>query len=84
MIIRHVTKEDLNQIVGIEQECFLEEEAASKEVLIERLLTINDSFFVAEHERKILGYVNGPVINTKFITDDLFEKIPFLVVIKVF
>ncbi|MHC5228378.1 GNAT family N-acetyltransferase [Enterococcus sp. LJL99] len=75
MIIRHAVEEDLNQIIKIEQECFLEEEAASKDAFIERLSIISDSFFVAEEDGKILGYINGPVIDAEFITDDLFETI---------
>ena len=75
MIIRHANEEDLNQLVEIEKECFLVEEAASKEAFINRLSLISDSFFVAEQGEQILGYVNGPVIDAKFITDDLFETI---------
>ena len=36
---------------------------------------ISDSFFVAEEDGKPVGLVNGPVIETAYITDDLFSEI---------
>lgn len=73
--IRHVKMEDLPELVVIEQLCFLPDEAATKEAFEKRILMIPDSFFVAENDGIIVGLVNGPVINTPFITDDLFKEI---------
>ncbi|MDR7000127.1 N-acetyltransferase [Neobacillus niacini] len=73
--IRNVKKQDLSDIVIIEQLCFPPEEAAKKEAFEKRIEVIPDSFFVAEENGVIIGFVNGPVIETPFITDDLFKEI---------
>jgi ribosomal protein S18 acetylase RimI-like enzyme len=73
--IRNVMMKDLPDLVIIEQICFPIEEAATEEAFKQRIQKIPDSFFVAEENGVIVGLVNGPVIQTKFITDDLFEEI---------
>ena len=73
--IRNVKMEDLPQLVGIENLCFTKEEAATKEAFRQRIQLIPDSFFVAEEEGGLVGLVNGPVIESAFITDDLFSDI---------
>jgi len=73
--MRNVQASDLEQLLHIENEGFTVEEAATKEAFIERIQLIADSFIVAEKEGKILGYINGPVINQPYITDDLFTEI---------
>lgn len=73
LIIRNVKMEDLPEIAIIESLCFLEEEAATIETFAKRIQFIPDSFFVAEMEGVIVGFVNGPVIETPYITDDLFR-----------
>ncbi|MGZ0049545.1 GNAT family N-acetyltransferase [Brevibacillus gelatini] len=71
--IRNVKMEDLPQLVTIEQLCFSEEEAATEAAFTKRIQMIPDSFFVAEENGEIVGFVNGPVIETAYITDDLFR-----------
>lgn len=73
--IRNVKVEDLSDLVMIEQLCFLKEEAAPKETFEKRIQFISDSFFVAEEEDKLIGFINGPVIEGKYITDDLFSEV---------
>lgn len=73
--IRNVKMDDLPEIVIIEHLCFPKEEAATKEAFEKRIRNIPDSFFVAEKDGVIVGFVNGPVIETPFITDDLFKEI---------
>ena len=73
--IRNVKEQDLSDIVIIEQLCFPQEEAATKEAFEMRIKVIPDSFFVAEENGVIIGFVNGPVIKTPFITDDLFKEL---------
>ncbi|MFF0826039.1 GNAT family N-acetyltransferase [Brevibacillus sp. NPDC003359] len=73
--IRNAKIEDLPQLVAIEQLCFSKEEAATKEAIEKRIELIPDSFYVAEEDGEIAGFVNGPVIETAFITDDLFSDI---------
>ncbi|WP_045516726.1 GNAT family N-acetyltransferase [Neobacillus niacini] len=75
IIIRNVTIKDLSDLVIIEHLCFPTEEAATEEAFKQRIRLIPDSFFVAEEGGVIVGLVNGPVIETEFITDDLFEEI---------
>ena len=70
--IRNVKKEDLADLVVLEHRCFLNDEAASDEAFKKRIETISDSFFVAEENGVIVGLINGPVIKTAYITDDLF------------
>jgi ribosomal protein S18 acetylase RimI-like enzyme len=73
--VRNVQPKDLDQILIIEQESFIEAEAATKEVFINRLNLIPDTFLVAEIEGDIAGFINGPVIQQPYITDDLFKRI---------
>ncbi|WP_059173364.1 GNAT family N-acetyltransferase [Bacillus sp. FJAT-27445] len=72
---RNVQSADLEQLLHIENEGFSKEEAATKDAFVERIQLIPDTFIVAEKEGEILGYINGPIINQSYITDDLFEKI---------
>ena len=73
--IRRVKKEDLRALVVIENRCFLKEEAATEDAFKKRIETIPDSFFIAEVDGVIVGLINGPVIETAYITDDLFTDI---------
>ena len=73
--LRNVQTSDLEQLILIENEGFLIDEAATKEAFIERIQLIPDTFIVAEKEGEIIGYINGPIIDQPYITDDLFEKI---------
>ena len=73
--LRKVQLSDLEQLILIENEGFSIEEAATKEAFIERIQLIPDTFIVAEKEDAILGYINGPIIDQPYITDDLFDKI---------
>ncbi|KAB2328770.1 GNAT family N-acetyltransferase [Cytobacillus depressus] len=73
--LRIVQPTDLEQLLFIENEGFSIEEAATKEALMERIKLIADTFIVAEKEGEILGYINGPIINQPYITDNLFKEI---------
>jgi ribosomal protein S18 acetylase RimI-like enzyme len=73
--LRSVQASDLEQLILIENEGFSIEEAATKEAFIERIQLIPDTFIVAEKEGEIIGYINGPIIDQPYITDDLFDKI---------
>ncbi|MDM5340981.1 GNAT family N-acetyltransferase [Fictibacillus enclensis] len=73
--LRKVHPADLEQLLVIENEGFSREEAATKEALVERIQRIADTFIVAETDEKILGFINGPVINQPYITDGLFKEI---------
>lgn len=73
--IRNAKMADLPELVTIEHLCFSEEEAATKAAFEQRIHLISDSFFLAEVDGVIAGLVNGPVIDSAFITDDLFQNI---------
>ena len=73
--VRNVQPEDLDQILEIEKESFIEAEAATKDVFIDRINIIPDTFLVAELKGDIAGFINGPVIQQPYITDDLFKRI---------
>lgn len=73
--LRIVQATDLDQLLLIENEGFPIEEAATKEAFVERIQLIPDTFIVAEKGGEIQGFINGPIINQPYITDDLFEKI---------
>ncbi|MGT2718511.1 GNAT family N-acetyltransferase [Streptococcus oricebi] len=75
MKIRFASPRDLEEIILIEQENFSVEEAASPQAMKERLEKIADTFLVAEFSDQIVGYIVGPVIEARHLTDDLFEEV---------
>ncbi len=75
MQLRKVTEEDLFSLIKLENEGFTPDEAAMPKTLKQRINKIPDTFIIAEKEGRIIGYINGPVLNQRYITDDLFEEI---------
>ena len=75
--IRQANLSDLDTITQIEATCFPSAEAASKEQLKKRLETFTQSFFVAEKEGQIVGFINGAVVDEKVISDAMFEETTF-------
>lgn len=73
LIIRQVKSDDLLAVTEVERACFPEAEAAPKEVLEERISIFPDCFFVAEIDKKIVGFINGSVTNDSVIHDELFS-----------
>lgn len=71
--IRPVTMEDLDTVTDIESKCFPEAEAAPRNSFEERIRTFPESFFLAETNGVIIGFVNGCVTNERTIRDDLFH-----------
>ena len=71
--IRTAVSEDLDQVTAIEAVCFPKAEAANRASFAHRLATFPDSFFVAVHDGKIIGFVNGCVTNEKTIRDEMYE-----------
>lgn len=74
LVIRNAKPEELDRLFEIESKCFPINEAATKEAMEERIEIINDTFLVAELDGEAVGLINGPVVNTRYISDDLFEK----------
>lgn len=71
----HPVATDLSRIMQIENAGFTPEEAASETAMRERIALINDSFIVArDSENQVIGYVVGPIVNARYIHDDLFTQ----------
>lgn len=75
MRIRHARMEDWSEVVRIEQANFSSAEAASPQAMKERLSTISDTFLIAETDGKVAGYIEGPVVSKRYLTDDLFHHV---------
>lgn len=74
-MIRHVRKTDLAVIHEIETSNFSPEEAATYAAMTERIDKIPDTFLVAESNGQIAGYIEGPAITARHLTDALFETV---------
>jgi len=72
MNIRRATMKDLEDIVAIELENFSPEEAIDKTVLAKHIETFHNSFIVAEKDGQLLGYLEGPVTQTRHVEDRSF------------
>lgn len=72
--IRNVRPDDLDRVAEIEAACFPLAEAAPREVFKERIAAFSDSFFVAEVDGKLIGFINGCATNSEFIYDELFQN----------
>ncbi len=76
MVLRKVIMQDLDQIIALENIGFSPEEAATPEALKLRIEQIQETFIVAEKNGEVIGYINGPVIKERYISDDLFKNVP--------
>lgn len=74
-VIRKVRPEDVDGVAYVEAVCFPAAEAADWEALDKRIQTFPDSFFVAEEEGKIIGFINGAVTDSRVIRDEMFEDV---------
>lgn len=75
MIIRNVSQGDWEAICRIELENFTAEEASSKEYLQDLVNKCPDTFLVAEIEGELAGYVVGPALSQRYLTDNLFHEV---------
>ena len=73
--IRQADLGDWEEIFAIEQLNFTAAEAASSEVLKERIEQIPDTFLLAELHGQLAGYIVGPAVQARYLTDDLFSKV---------
>lgn len=72
--IREVTIKDLDEVTKVEEKCFPKAEAATKKSLEDRINTFKESFFIAELDNEVIGFINGAVINETVISDELYEN----------
>ena len=75
--IRQASLEDMEDVVKIEEISFPKAEAATRESIEERLKAFTESFFVAEQDGKIVGFINGSVIEGEIIRDEFYSDISF-------
>ena len=72
--IRQADLSDWEEILAIEQLNFPAAEAASAEVLKERIECLSDTFLLAELHGQLAGYIVGTAIQNQYLTDGLFSK----------
>jgi ribosomal protein S18 acetylase RimI-like enzyme len=75
--IRQATINDLDTVTSIEEICFPKAEAATRESFEARLKAFDESFLVAELDGKMVGFINGSVINEKVILDEFYSDTSF-------
>ena len=73
--IRQADLSDWEEILAIEQLNFPAAETVSSEVLKERIERISDTFLQAELHGQLAGYIVGPAVQARYLTDDLFSKV---------
>ena len=71
--IRGVSLDDLDAVTEVEARCFPAAEAASKASFKQRIKSFPESFFVAEINGEIIGFINGCIINEITICDELYS-----------
>ena len=70
--IRQVRMSDLDAVTEVETICFPAAEAAGREALAERIAAFPESFLVGIRDGKIIGFINGAVINERLIRDEMY------------
>ncbi len=73
VLIRQVTPDDLDAVARVESVCFPEAEAAARDSFSQRIAAFPESFFVAEKDGEIIGFINGCVTDERTIRDEMFE-----------
>ncbi len=74
MTIRTATKADLDDITQVEEICFSEAEAASRESFLERLIYYPDHFWLLTDQKKLVGFVNGMVTEEADLRDEMYKN----------
>lgn len=77
ILIRQVQKEDIDAVTQVEAVCFPAAEAAAREAFVQRIEAFPESFFVAEKDGRIIGFINGCVTDRRTICDEMFEDVAF-------
>lgn len=73
ILIRPVVREDIKYVADIENLCFPKAEGASLKSFYERFDAFPESFFVAEIDNKIVGYINGCITDKPSLPDELYH-----------
>lgn len=77
MTIRHARPADHSAVSALEALCFPAPEAASPAALEWRIAIFPDSFYIAEEEGRIIGFVNGCISDQTAICDEMFSDKDF-------
>ena len=76
MKIENAKVTDLSALMRIERAGFTPAEAADEASMAQRIEVINDTFLVARGDHdEVLGFIVGPVVSQRYLTDDLFEQV---------
>ena len=75
--IRNVSNNDLQTISEIELLCFPLSESGSIYQFEQRIKTYPESFFIAEINNQIAGYIHGASTNTLDFNDDLYKDVSY-------
>lgn len=70
--IRNATEKDLEGLSALEQACFPAEEAASKEVLKDRLASYANHFWLLERDGELVSMVNGMTTDEHDLDDSMY------------
>lgn len=71
--IRNASLKDLDEINALEQSCFTEDQAASRDTLKKRLEIYPNHFWLLERDGKLVSMVNGMVIDDDSMKDAMYE-----------
>ena len=74
--IRKATIQDAALLTQIEAACFPAAEAATRDRFDARLAAFADHFLICEVDGQAVGFVDGMVIDSPYIEDVMFEKVP--------
>ncbi len=77
LTIRTANLSDLDAVAEIEARCFPKSEAATRNIFKQRIITFPDSFLIAFEDGKPIGFINGCITNSFFISDEMFEDVNY-------
>ena len=65
---------DLDRVTEIEYISFPAEQAATRAAFEQRIKTFPSHFILLEHEGTPIGFVNGAVLDARYIEDEMYER----------
>lgn len=71
--LKYANAKNSRQIADIEARCFLPEEAASPEKVLQRIQAYPNFFICAWYLGQIVGFINGPVSESRDLQDEMYE-----------
>lgn len=74
VIIRQASIADLDAVTALEQQCFPQAEAASRDAFSLRLRSFPECFWAAGSGGQIVSMINGMTTDSRDLTDEMYEK----------